>query len=108
VRDSQEHSALVTVHEAGGKWQALGPLIKRKRLFRSEQGEAFLYRLAPGARVPAHPHASDEECVLIEGEVMVGDLFMRRGDFQLAPKGLPHTEIHTETGALLYIRTGVG
>ena len=47
-----------------------------------------------------------EECVVLEGEVWLGDVFCRAGDFHFAPAGLRHGAIRTEAGCLLYVRTG--
>jgi anti-sigma factor ChrR (cupin superfamily) len=108
IREPSRASELLTVTETQGEWETLLPLVRRKKLFSNDAGEAFVYHLAPGARLPPHPHASDEECMLLDGEVMIGDMRMQRGDFQLAPKGVRHTEIYTHGGAILYIRTGRG
>ena len=62
---------------------------------------------APGASLPAHDHPADEECLVLEGEVMLGDILGRAGDYHLAPKGLPHGTITSKTGALLFIRAGI-
>jgi quercetin dioxygenase-like cupin family protein len=35
--------------------------------------------LYPGASLPAHDHPADEECLVLEGEVMLGDIVGRAG-----------------------------
>lgn len=96
---------LITLRAEQGQWHALAPLAEMKLLHQDETGRSFLLRLHPGARLPPHEHAENEECLVLEGEGYIGDIFLRAGDFHLAPKGVAHGETYTETGALLYIRT---
>ena len=62
-----------------------------------------LLRLAPGARLPAHIHPGVEECVVLEGTVIVGQTRMRVGDYQRAEADSEHVEQWTDTGALVYL-----
>ncbi|WP_088252926.1 cupin domain-containing protein [Fimbriiglobus ruber] len=62
-----------------------------------------LIRLEPGAVYPGHPHDGPEECVVLEGEVFVGAVLMRRGDYQRADVGSEHREQRTERGATLFV-----
>ena len=96
---------LLTIRPDQGKWVEIAPNVHLKRLVYNENLHAQFIRMAPGSCIPAHPHASDEECVVLEGEVRIGDLLARAGDFHFAPRGIPHGDLTTETGCLLYIRT---
>lgn len=98
----------LTVQFSEEGWLDVMPLIKIKTLFESEDGKGVLFRFQPGARLPAHEHDTDEECVVLEGELRIGDEIVRPGNFHLARKGLPHGELTSPTGALFYIRTGIG
>jgi quercetin dioxygenase-like cupin family protein len=60
-------------------------------------------RLDPGASYPAHPHDGPEECLVLEGELLVGGVRMRAGDYQRAEPGSEHAEQRTATGALLFV-----
>lgn len=62
-----------------------------------------LLRLAPGARLPSHSHRGVEECVVIEGTILVGPTRMRAGDYQRAEADSDHVEQWTDTGALVYL-----
>jgi quercetin dioxygenase-like cupin family protein len=62
-----------------------------------------LLRLAPGARLPAHTHPGVEECVVLEGTVMVGQIRMHAGDYQRAEADSEHLEQWSDTGALVYL-----
>lgn len=63
-----------------------------------------LLRLEPGATVPGHAHARDEECVVIEGELLIGPLVLHAGDLHVAPSGTSHPPITTRSGALAFVR----
>jgi quercetin dioxygenase-like cupin family protein len=64
-----------------------------------------LMRFEPGGRVPAHAHRSDEECYVIEGDVLVGSHLVRAGDFHLARAGGEHPDLVSNRGALVMIRS---
>jgi quercetin dioxygenase-like cupin family protein len=97
---------LTVAYDENG-WVEVMPLIKKKVLFESEHGRGVLFRFQPGARLPAHEHNTDEECVVLEGELMIaGETTVHAGDFHLARKDIPHGELTSATGALFYIRTG--
>lgn len=96
---------LHTVRATDGTWQAIAPLVDIKLLHDDGISRSILVRLQAGARLPPHDHAADEECIVLEGEGHIGDIFLRAGDFHLAPKGMRHGETYTATGALLFIRT---
>jgi quercetin dioxygenase-like cupin family protein len=101
-----EPSHLTVPYDDNG-WVEVMPLINKKVLFESEQGRGVLFRFQPGARLPPHEHDTDEECVVLEGELTIaGEITVRAGDFHLARKDVPHGELTSATGALFYIRTG--
>jgi quercetin dioxygenase-like cupin family protein len=108
IRASQTAEPLRTVRAAEG-WTEFQPGIQIKMLFRDEAGAAksFLVRLAPGVRLPEHYHATTEECLVLEGEITLGDITVRAGDYHLAPKSAHHGALTTRTGALLFLRTGL-
>jgi mannose-6-phosphate isomerase-like protein (cupin superfamily) len=96
----------VTVRREDGQWQQLAPDIAMKVLDSRASMQAFLLRLDPGACLPAHPHADDEMCYVLEGEAILGDLVVGAGDYHLARAGSTHGDVTTRTGCLLLIRTG--
>ena len=96
----------VTVHLHDGAWRRLAPKVYEKALVDAAGLYARLLRLEPGARLPAHDHPTSEECMVLEGEVWLGDEFCVAGEFHFAPRGRRHADIHTARGCLLYVRTG--
>lgn len=89
-------------HDAPDLWHVFAPGLQRRLLWRQGSEAALLYRAEPGARVPAHSHGHDEECLMLDGEVFLDDVLLRRGDYQIAPAGTGHGGVFTDTGAVLY------
>lgn len=102
----EAQAGFVTVHRGDGEWLPIGPRVAVKHLVERPGMHAFLLRMERGATFPAHDHPTAEECVVLEGEVWLGDVHARAGDFHLAPAGRRHGTLRTEEGCLLYLRTG--
>lgn len=107
--DVRFHEGLRTIRADEG-WMQFAPGIEVKMLFRDEAAgtKSFLARLAPGVTMPEHDHHTSEECIVLEGEVTLGDITIRAGDYHLARGGAHHGALTTHTGALLYLRAGYG
>lgn len=60
-------------------------------------------KLQPGSRIPPHHHDGLEECLVIDGELIVGSVRMRAGDYQWADAGSDHVEQWTDVGATLLL-----
>ncbi len=103
-----ERSQFVTVHAEEGKWMQIAPGVQLKVLHDDGRTRSFLLRMAPGARLPAHGHAAEEACVVLEGSAQLGDIEVRAGDFHLALPGSVHGELTSRTGALLFLRAASG
>lgn len=99
--------AMITIRAGDGRWQPFLPKIEIKVLREADGYLNYLMRLDAGARVPAHNHPMDEECLVLEGEINIGDLVVRAGDYHVAPKGVHHGELESRTGALLFLRSAI-
>ena len=95
----------MTIRSTEGDWLTIKPLVQMKVLYRNGPERTFLLRLLPGAMLPAHDHDADEECMVLEGEVWLGDTHVRAGDYHLAQKSSKHFKVHSPTGALLFLRS---
>ena len=62
-----------------------------------------MVRMTAGTHYPSHRHAGVEELHLLEGDLWVGDLPMRPGDYCRGEAGSIHEEIITETGCLFVV-----
>jgi quercetin dioxygenase-like cupin family protein len=63
---------------------------------------SMLVRFAPGAAVADHTHALDEDCLVLQGEMFLGDILLRAGDYQLAPAGGTHFGETSDVGVLFF------
>jgi quercetin dioxygenase-like cupin family protein len=63
---------------------------------------SMLVRMDPGAKGADHGHALDEDCLVLQGDMYLGDILLRAGDYQLAPAGGSHFDIASDEGALFY------
>jgi len=67
---------------------------------------SWLVRMPPGTRLPPHRHDDGlEECLVLEGEVIVNGERYRAGDYLLAPPGSEHDDVHSDAGAVFYLRS---
>lgn len=86
-------------------WQPFKQGVDIKVLHEAEGVMSYLLRLAPGAVVDAHRHPMDEECVVLEGVVRIGDtLVVHAGGFHLAHRNSLHAPITSDEGATMYLR----
>jgi quercetin dioxygenase-like cupin family protein len=98
--------AFFTIRAAEGKWHDIHPGVKLKLLLRDETTQTFLLDIAPSTIVPSHDHPSDEECFVMRGEALIGEVRLRAGDYHFAAQGSHHSGLRTDTGAMLFIKTG--
>lgn len=100
----RERAAAATSRETAEDWLEMAPGILRRRLWNEGGEAAYLVRAERGAQVPEHGHGHDEECLMLEGDLFLGDILLREGDWQLAPQGTQHGHHFTDTGLLLLVR----
>jgi anti-sigma factor ChrR (cupin superfamily) len=103
-------SELFVQRAADGVWENTGvDGVLVRRLFVDHDRNQFtaLIRMAPGASYPRHIHNGPEECLVLEGELHVGDDVLRAGDYQRAPAGSRHAVQRTEGGCLLLINSSL-
>lgn len=90
--------------KSGEGWIELLPKAHAKLLYTDGEAESYMIRLEPGAWAPAHDHPADEECLVLEGTLWQGEIFLQAGDFHVARPGDRHGDLRTDTGALVFIR----
>ena len=90
-------------------WKPLAPALEVKLLTYDERSDtkSFLMRAQAGARIPEHRHQGYEECLVLEGEIIIGDMVLRAGDFHGAQSDTHHPSIRTDIGALVYVRSAL-
>jgi predicted ChrR family anti-sigma factor len=93
-----------------GRWEPTGVAgVEVRRLFvdRTNDRVTMLVRMMAGSSYPGHRHGGAEECYVLQGDLRVGDLHMRAGDYQRAKGGSRHPVQTTEGGCLLLITSSL-
>jgi anti-sigma factor ChrR (cupin superfamily) len=96
-----------TIRATDMQWVTVGPGVEVKvlRADRERNDQTVLIRMQPGAVVVGHRHTQEEECLILEGEVFIGDYRLAQGDMHVARPGAVHAPIRAPHGALLMIRS---
>jgi len=102
-------SGMLTLRTNEGIWQTVAPgfSIKILHVERSTNTRSYLVRMEPGSSAPVHSHSQEEHCLVLEGEVTIGDHSMRTGDWHVALPGTTHADFKTKTGCMLFIRAEI-
>jgi len=96
---STEEMTLVRSDEK--PWKAAPfPGVEMRFLYKRK---TMLVRMAAGSRIPTHPHATAEQCLVLEGSVTSNGVTANAGDFVYMPAGSTHDELHSSDGALFLI-----
>ncbi|HEV7137205.1 MAG TPA: cupin domain-containing protein [Steroidobacteraceae bacterium] len=90
-------------------WEQWWPGVWAKVLERdpAENLQITLYRMEPGSIVPAHEHAKLEECLVLEGDLIIGSHRLLASDLHIAHAGSRHPCITTSRGARLLVRSEI-
>ena len=84
-----------------GEWREIAPKIEVKRLW---DDKTFLVRCAPGGVYPGTPHRLFEHCVIIQGDMLVGEQTYQAGDYHGVPAETAHGAFSSRTGLLMLVR----
>jgi hypothetical protein len=77
----------VLAHAAEARWRGAAGAAQCRVLWADEREAALLVRAPAGLGIAARRHRVDEERLVLEGELAVGDIVLRAGDLQVAPAG---------------------
>jgi ChrR-like protein with cupin domain len=101
----KELPGTLTRRAGTGVWTEMSPGVTYTVLFDDPVAKrrSMLVRALPGATYESHFHdEGHEECLVLEGDLTMGDLKLSAGDFHLAAKGSSHPVATTMSGCLLY------
>ena len=109
IKDMPAPAGTITIRADEGDWIRIDPLVELKLLRRDYEhnNQTALWRLKPGAVLAPHPHTLEEECMVLEGEIRIGDHAVRAGDMHIAKPGYDHPTLVSEGGALLLVRSEI-
>ncbi len=98
-----------TVRAEDGGWTAIAPGIEKKFLYRDPATgtESYLFRMQAGASMKMHQHPRAEECLVLEGDLAIGDLRLKAGDYHVAARGTLHPALRSQGGAVVFVRGAV-
>jgi anti-sigma factor ChrR (cupin superfamily) len=98
-----------TVRFKEGQWLSVGPGVEVKvlRIDRESNTQTVMFRMQPGSQIVSHPHHLEEECLVMEGEILVGEHRVGAGDMHIAQPGAQHPPILAPRGALLCVRSEI-
>ena len=65
---------------------------------------SYLIKLEPGFKMEGHGHPFDEETLMLEGDLTLGDIQLNAGDFHFAAAGVTHGNVSTKNGCIAFMR----
>lgn len=107
--DTVQPANTETVRGEAVEWLSAWPnvWVKLLRQDASTNLQMVLFRIKPGGVVPAHAHTKEEECLVLEGEIHIGEHRVGQGDLHIAKPGAEHGNITTRTGAMVLVRSEI-
>ncbi len=98
------HKASESIFSGENGWIESQAGVFQKNLWTDGTVASRFFRLEAGAHINGHNHPVDEECMMLSGEIFMGDILLQAGDYQHAPAGSEHIEMSTDAGAVLFVR----
>lgn len=89
------------------RWAPMRRGVRTKVLQEAQDLVSMLVWFEPGATVPSHGHVHDEECLMVDGDLFLGDILLLEGEYQLAPRGTTHSELVSEQGCIVFFHGAV-
>ena len=99
------HKDSESVFSGEGGWVEVQDGLYQKDLWTDGTVASRYFRIAANTKIAGHHHPLDEECMMLSGDIFLGDILLQEGDYHCAPAGTEHLEIFSDTGALFYIRS---
>ncbi len=96
------------VYKNDGQWRSVNEKVDIKSLFIDAElgAESYLLRFQPEGTIEQHSHGNwNDECIVMEGSVMVGEAEFGPGDFHVAKRGSVHPRLYSPTGCIVFVRS---
>lgn len=103
--DERELPGTFTRRAGTGLWTEMAPGVTYTVLFDDPitKRRSMLIRALPGATFGSHAHnQGHEECIVLEGDLFIGDLRLGPGDYHVAMMGTSHPQLKTVSGCLCF------
>ncbi len=98
------HKVSESILSGENGWIEIHAGVFQKNLWTDGTVASRFFRLEAGAHINGYNHPVDEECMMLSGEIFMGDILLQAGDYQHAPAGSEHIEMSTDAGAVLFVR----
>ncbi len=107
LREAAQSEPEIRIHRAAeAEWERTpfpGVLQRVLSYDRVTGSRVTMVKISPGAHYPAHEHASDEHCYVIEGDLQFEDHALQAGDYEIAGKESRHSAITSRNGCTALI-----
>jgi anti-sigma factor ChrR (cupin superfamily) len=108
MRTTATKSSFMRINSDYG-WTRLQDKVEKKILFNDGQTVTWLLRIAAGGTVVPHGHDKGvEECLVMQGSVLLNGELYTAGDYQLAHEGTRHEQVYSEQGCVVMLRSHAG
>lgn len=101
AKEETTHVGVATNLLGEGQWRRLRPKVEMKALW---DGNSFLVRCEPGAKIRAHDHLTEERMMIVSGSAQVGEQVLQAGDCQVSAAGSRHAEISAPGGCVFFVQ----
>ena len=108
--NEQANQGLYTLRADEGEWLPTdidGIEVRNLYVDKKANRMTAMFRMAAGTSYIPHVHDDYEECYVLQGDLHVGDLVMKPGDYQRAEAGSLHGPQRTEGGCVLLITSSM-
>lgn len=75
------------------RWRPLLPGVKEHKIEKTDRGEAVLYWIKPGRKMPNHTHEGSEYTLVLKGGFSEVSGHYRRGDIAIADQEIDHRPV---------------
>ena len=105
---ASQQEGFSTLRSTDGEWVEVMPGAQFKVLHDDGNGLdgllSYLIKLDAGFEMQGHEHPFDEECLMLEGDLTLGDITLNKGDFHYAASGVTHGYVSSKNGCMAFIR----
>lgn len=99
------HQNSESVRSGDNGWIEIQTGVYQKELWADGKTASRFFRVEAGSQLEGHDHPLGEECMMLSGEIFLGDILLQAGDYyHWIPAGTQHLDVFSETGALFFVR----
>jgi quercetin dioxygenase-like cupin family protein len=100
----KNHKESESVKAKDNDWIEIQAGVFQKVLWTDGKIASRFLRLETDTKMDGHDHPLDEECMMLSGDIFLGDILIQEGDYHIATAGSKHLPIFSDTGAFFFVR----